>query len=42
MAARAQQSKSRKERRTAKQMHVDPVQLGYDGSSERVAAFVRT
>jgi hypothetical protein len=33
--------KSRKERRTAKQMHADPVQLGFDGSYERVAAFVR-
>lgn len=33
--------KSRKERRTAKQMHADLVQLGFDGSYERVAAFVR-
>ena len=33
--------KSRKQRRTAKQMHADLVVLGYDGSYERVAAFVR-
>ncbi len=33
--------KSRKQRRTAKQMHVDLVTLGYDGSYNRVAAFVR-
>lgn len=33
--------KSRKERRTAKQMHADLVLLGFDGSYERVAAFVR-
>lgn len=33
--------KSRKDRRTAKQMHADLVVLGYDGSYERVAAFVR-
>lgn len=33
--------KSRKERVTAKQMHADLVQLGFDGSYERVAAFVR-
>lgn len=37
-----EQRKSRKERRTAKQMHADLVQLGFDGSYERVAAFVRT
>ena len=37
----AEQRKSRKERRTAKQMYVDLVQLGFDGSYERVAAFVR-
>jgi len=36
-----EQRKSRKDRRTAKQMHADLVQLGYDGSYERVAAFVR-
>ncbi|MEQ1552403.1 IS21 family transposase [Sphingorhabdus sp.] len=33
--------KSRKQRRTAKQMHADLVALGYDGSYGRVAAFVR-
>ena len=37
-----EQRKSRKERRTAKQMHADLVKLGFDGSYERVAAFVRT
>ena len=36
-----EQRKSRKERRTAKQMHADLVTLGFDGSYERVAAFVR-
>ena len=36
-----EQRKSRKERRTAKRMHPDLVQLGFDGSYERVAAFVR-
>ena len=36
-----EQRQSRKERRTAKQMHADLVQLGFDGSYERVAAFVR-
>jgi transposase len=36
-----EQRKSRKERRTAKQMHADLVQLGFDGSYERVAVFVR-
>lgn len=35
------QRKSRKERRTAKLMHADLMKLGYDGSYERVAAFVR-
>lgn len=35
------QRKSRKERRTAKLMHADLVKLGYEGSYERVAAFVR-
>jgi hypothetical protein len=35
------QRKSRKEPRTAKLMHADLVKLGYDGSYERVAAFVR-
>jgi transcriptional regulator with XRE-family HTH domain len=33
--------KSRKQKRTAKQMHADLVVLGYEGSYERVAAFVR-
>lgn len=37
----AEQRKSRKDRRTAKQMHADLVKLGFDGSYERVAAFVR-
>ena len=34
----AQTRKSRKERRTVKQMHADLVKLGYDGSYGRVAA----
>jgi transposase len=38
---RAEGSKSRKQRRTAKQMHADLVALGYDGSYGRVSAFVR-
>jgi transposase len=38
---RIEAGKSRKQRRTAKQMHSDLVVLGYDGSYERVAAFVR-
>jgi len=38
---RIEVGKSRKQRRTAKQMHADLVVLGYDGSYERVAAFVR-
>ncbi len=38
----AQTRKSRKERRTVKQMHADLVKLGYDGSYERVAANART
>jgi transposase len=33
--------KSRKERRTLKQLHADLVALGYDGSYNRVAAFAR-
>jgi len=33
--------KSRKDRRTAKQMHADLVKLGFVGSYERVAAFAR-
>jgi transposase len=38
---RIETGKSRKQRRTAKQMHADLVALGYDGSYGRVAAFVR-
>ena len=38
---RTEGAKSRKQRRTAKQMHTDLVVLGYDGSYNRVAAFVR-
>lgn len=38
---RVEASKSRKQRRTARQMHADLVVLGYEGSYERVAAFVR-
>lgn len=37
----AESRKPRKERRTAKRMHADLVQLGFDGSYERVSAFVR-
>ena len=33
-------AKSRKQRRTAKQMHADLVVLGYDGSYGRVAAVI--
>jgi hypothetical protein len=33
-------AKSRKQRRTAKQMHADLVVLGYDGSYNRVAGAV--
>ena len=36
-----QMRKSRKVRRAVKQMHADLVKLVYDGSYERVAAFVR-
>jgi hypothetical protein len=36
-----EQRKSRKDRPTAKQMHADLVKLGFEGSYERVAAFVR-
>ena len=36
-----QTRKSRKERRTVKQMHADLVKFGYDGSYERLAAFAR-
>ena len=39
---RIEAGKSRKQRRTAKQMHADLVALGFDGSYGRVAAFVRT
>jgi transposase len=35
-------TKSRKQKRTAKQMHADLVSLGFDGGYGRVAAFVRT
>ena len=38
---RVEAGKSRKQRRTAKQMHADLVVLGYEGSYERVAAFMR-
>ena len=39
---RVEAAKSRKQRRTARQMHNDLVKLGYRGSYDRVAAFVRT
>ena len=35
-------AKSRKQRRTSKQLHEDLVKLGYTGSYGRVAAFART
>lgn len=38
---RIETGRSRKQRRTARQMHADLVALGYDGSYNRVAAFVR-
>ncbi len=38
---RQEASKSRKQKRTAKQLHADLVALGYDGSYGRVAAFAR-
>jgi transposase len=38
---RSETGKSRKERRTAKQLHEDLVKLGYTGSYGRVAAFAR-
>ena len=38
---RTEGAKSRKQRRTAKQMHADLVVLGYDGSYGRIAAFIR-
>lgn len=39
---RQEAGKSRKQKRTTKQMHADLVTLGYDGSYGRVAAFVRS
>src|SRR5580700_8528655 len=36
-----QEGKSRKQKRTVKQLHADLVALGYDGSYNRVAAFAR-
>ena len=38
---KAEAGKSRKQRRTLKQMHADLVVLGFDGSYNRVAAFAR-
>jgi transposase len=38
---RIEAGRSRKQRRTVKQMHADLVTLGYDGSYNRVAAFAR-
>ena len=38
---RVEAGKSRKQRRTVRQIHSDLVSLGYDGSYARVAAFVR-
>jgi transposase len=38
---RVEAGKSRKQKRTIKQLHADLVALGYDGSYGRVAAFVR-
>ncbi len=38
---RIEAGKSRKQRRTARQMHADLVSLGFDGGYGRVAAFVR-
>ena len=38
---RVEAGRSRKQRRTVKQMHADLVSLGYDGSYNRVAAFAR-
>ena len=37
----AEANRSRKQRRTARQLHADLLCLGYDGSYNRVAAFVR-
>ena len=38
---RQEAAKSRKQKRTVKQLHADLVALGYDGSYNRVAAFAR-
>ena len=38
---RQEAGKSRKQKRTVKQLHADLVVLGYDGSYNRVAAFAR-
>ena len=38
---KSEAGKSRKQRRTAKQLHADLVALGYGGSYGRVAAFAR-
>lgn len=38
---KAEANKSRKHKRTLKQLHTDLVSLGYDGSYNRVAAFAR-
>ena len=38
---RVESKKSRKQKRTAKQLYGDLVKLGYDGSYNRVAAFAR-
>ena len=38
---RQEAGKSRKQKRTTKQLHADLAALGYDGSYGRVAAFVR-
>jgi len=38
---KTESAKSRKQRRTLKQMHADLVVLGFDGSYNRVAAFAR-
>ena len=38
---RQEACKSRKQKRTSKQLHADLVALGYDGSYGRVAAFAR-
>ena len=38
---RQEAGKSRKQKRTVKQVHADLVALGYDGSCNRVAAFAR-